>query len=160
MSAVGIRVEAEKVHWAVVDGTRTDARLLAHDKFSAPATYDDAETLRWYRDRIQGLIGEYDVTTVAVRYSETFLKAKPKPNTLASMFARARIEGVIVEGAKSAGATVLVGALNTIRAALGSKSVKKYIESDDEFRGIDISSIRNKQRKEAIAAGVSTLPEE
>jgi hypothetical protein len=110
-----------------------------------------------FRDRVQNLIAEYKVSAAAVRLSETYLKHKPKPNVLASMFARARIEGVVLEAARASGIPVHASQLVSISARLGSKSAKAYV-TGGEFRGVDLSS-KQPNRREAIVAAVSALKE-
>ena len=158
MNAVGFRVEKDKVHWALVSGMTENPVLVADDKFSAPKTYGEAEQLAWYRQRIRMLIEDRKPDVAAVRYSETFLQHKPKPNVFASMLKRARIEGVVVESASSLGLPVLTGALGTISAGLGSKRAKGYLEAAD-LRGIDLSK-RPQNRREAILVAVAALDDE
>lgn len=155
MKAIGFRAEKDKVHWAAVTGTSEDPVLENDDKFSAPKSFGQAEQFAWYRDRVRTLIEDQEPDVVAVRYSETFLQRKPKPNVLASMFARARIEGIVVEAASSLHIPVMAGALATISAGLGSRRAKGYLESGD-LRGIDLSTI-TKNRREAVLAAAAAL---
>jgi len=155
MRAIGVRVEKDKVHWSVVEGTPEQPVLVADDKFSAPKTYDVSAQLAWYRKRVRTLIEEYAVDHVAVRYAETFLRHKLKPNVLASMYARARIEGVVVEAAASLNVPVLTGTLGTISAGLGSRRAKSYLESG-EIRGIDLNG-KPTNRREAILTAAAAL---
>lgn len=155
MRAVGFRAEKDRVHWAIVEGTPQSPVLVAHDKFSAPNTYDEADKLVWYRQRILSLVEQHELDRAAVRACETALKSKPKPNVLASMLTRTRIEGVIVEAAASQGLPVLNGVLNTMSAKLKTKRAKGYLESQ-ELRGIDLSSIP-KLRQEAVLVAVAAL---
>jgi hypothetical protein len=155
MKSLGLRVEKDKIHWAVVEGTVSAPVLSADDKFSAPETYDEAQQLAWYRQRLRTLIEDQRPDIVAVRFSETFLQHKPKPNVLASMFARARIEGVAIEAASSLNLPVISGQLGTISAAMGSRRAKSYLETGD-LRGIDLSK-KSANRAEAILAAVAAL---
>jgi len=155
MRAVGIRAEKDKIHWAVVEGTPDAPVLVADGKFSAPKSFTEHEQLAHYRQRIQTLISDNRVDCVAVRYAETFLAHKPKPNILASMYARARIEGVCVEAAAQLQLKVLTGPLATISAGLGSRRAKRYLESG-EVRGIDLTT-KNTNIQEAILAAIAVL---
>lgn len=154
--AMGLRAEKDTVHWAVVKGTAAAPVLIAHDKLKAPVDYEEARSLSWFRTSIQTLIHQHRPNVVACRHSESFLQHKPKPNVLAAMFARARIEGVAVELANSEGLQVQAGPMATIRVGLETKSAKAYLASED-LRGLDWSKIRNANMREAILAAVSVL---
>ena len=64
MRAIAIRAEKDTVHWAIVDGTSREPILFKHDKFSAPKTCKEPQAIRWYRERIQGMINEYQPAVV------------------------------------------------------------------------------------------------
>jgi hypothetical protein len=75
---------------------------------------------------------------------------------LASLFRRARVEGVIIQALASKGVRIGVGALQQIGSRLGSKSAKKYKKESGEFRGLDLST-KSDHLREAIIAGASML---
>jgi hypothetical protein len=155
MPAIGFRAEKDTIHWAVVEGTKQQPIIVADDKFSAPLTYSDAESMAFFRDRLITVIEQYKPTTGFIRYAETFLPRKPAPNALGSMFARARIEGVILEAAHSVGVKIVGASLAGITSELGSKRAKAYLEAG-ELRGADLTG-RPAERREAILVAVSAL---
>lgn len=75
------------------------------------------------------MIEEHDAKVAAVRFGETYLQRGAKGKVLASMFARARIEGVVMEAARSCNAQVFIGQLAQISARLESPRAKAYLES-------------------------------
>lgn len=153
MKAVGFRAEKDHLHWAVVSGTVDRPIIEVHDRLRAPKVYDVAESLAWFRDNVRAIIEQHGPSIASIRFAETFLTRKP--NALASMYARARIEGVVIEAAQSMGLKVLVGSLTSISSRLGSRSAKVYVEAGD-LRGLDMSGI-NANRKEAIVTAASAL---
>jgi hypothetical protein len=156
MKAIGFRAEKDMVYWAVVEGTTDDPVLIEHSKFKAPVSYDEPNALVWFRGNLRTLLAAKKPDIVACRCAEPFLKAKPAPNAFASMLARARIEGVVLEVSRSEGIKVQAGALAVIRTGLGTKSAKAYLKGDD-LRGLDWSKIRNEKIREAILAAASAL---
>ncbi len=103
------------------------------------------------------MIEEHDAKVAAVRFGETYLQRGAKGKVLASMFARARIEGVVMEAARSCNAQVFIGQLAQISARLESPRAKAYLESG-ELRGISLEG-KPQNRQEAILAAVSALGE-
>lgn len=158
MPTIGFRAEKDKVHFAIVKGTRQSPILVDANKFSAPAAYSLGEALAWYRDRVHALVTQHHPVRGTVRLSETFLARKPTPTSLDSMFARARIEGVLLEALASKQVSVSCGKLQQIASGLGTKTAKHYLD-EDEVRGLDWSSIKNANTREAILAAVSILEE-
>jgi Holliday junction resolvasome RuvABC endonuclease subunit len=155
MKAIGIRATKDSFRWALVERTDDGYALLAEGKCPAPKTYDEPDALAWYRERVQTIIRQHQAETAAVRFAETFLRAKPAAKALASMYCRARIEGVIIEALRSAGIPVGVGGWQTISSRMGAKSAKAYTEAG-ELRGIQIGD-KPAEMQEAIAAAVSML---
>lgn len=151
-TALGLRAEVSAVNWAVVEGSREAPVLVAADQAVAPATYDEAASLGWLRAQVRSLIETYSPQVVAIRYPETVIRSSAQ----SSMHRRCRVEGVLVEVARSCGAQVLTGALATISKNLGAKAAKKYLETD-ELRGLDWSKY-TKNRREAILVAASALP--
>jgi len=135
-----------------VEGRRESPILVATDDASAPAQWEEAKALSWYRDRLLHIIGQYHPANVAVRYQEI----QGKANATAAR-KRARIEGVILEAANSRALPVMTGALDTISAKLKTKSAKNYLQQDD-LRGLDWSKL-NDHRREAVLVAVSALEE-
>ncbi len=156
MRALGLRAENGTVYWAVVEGSSNAPVLAANDKLKSPKAYSEADSLLWFSVNVKTLFLAHSPNVVAVRQSETFLQFKPKPNVLASMLSRARIEGALLASASESGLRILSGNLTTIRAALSTKSAKAYLDGD-EVRGLDWSHIKNEKVKEAILAAVAAL---
>lgn len=156
MRAIGFRAEKDRLTWSVVEGSLSAPILISNDCLKAPKSYDIAEGLAWYRERVQTTIEEHEVKIAAIRFSETFIK-KINSKTLGSMLSRARMEGVVVEAATSKGIKILTGNLNKISSRMNTKSAKAYVGTD-ELRGIDLSSVP-KYRHEAVLTAVSALSE-
>lgn len=156
MLAIGFRAEGSVVHFAVVKGLKTVPELVDTGKFSAPASFDTPAALANYRSRIENMITQHKPDAVGVRFSETFFPKKLSPTTLESLFARARIEGVILEVSKTCGVRLIRGgAMQKISSELGSRRAKAYLESG-EFRGVDLSS-KPEKVQEAILMATSLL---
>jgi hypothetical protein len=149
--ALGVRAEPSAINWAIVEGDQDHPTLLCADDARAPATYDEARSLSWYRSLVIQLIDEHDPQVVAVRYPEP----KGRATQGDTPRRRSRIEGVVLEAAATAGKQVLTGALVTISARLNTKSAKQYLE-EEELRGLDWSK-HNPQRREAILVAVAAL---
>jgi hypothetical protein len=141
--------------YALVQGTKENPVLLEDDKFSAPLDYSDAEAMAFFRDRLLSIFKKHEPKTAFIRYGETFLPRKPAPNILASMFARARVEGVILESAHSEGVKIVGASLAGISSKLESKRPRAYLGSGD-LRGLDLTG-RPVARQEAILVAVSAL---
>ena len=156
MKAIGVRVEPSAANWAVVEGSKQHPILIGYGTEKPPKTFDEAASLKWFREKIQQIVQAYSPTVAAVRYVETF---QPHKVQVVPLGQRCRIEGVSIEALRSSGVTtILTGPLATIAKNLGSKSPKDYLGSDD-LRGLDWSKHKTYQR-EAILAAASALPEE
>jgi hypothetical protein len=154
MSALGFRAEKDAVHWAVVGRQGDTYRVIADGRLAAPKSYEEVNGLAWYRERIQSLVQQYGAVKAAIRYAETYLGPIRK-TALASLFKRARLEGVLAEALASRGIPVGTGAMQQIGSRMGSRSAKHYVEGG-EFRGLDLSD-KNKYLQEAIVAAASML---
>ncbi|MEH1916884.1 hypothetical protein [Nostoc sp.] len=154
IKAIGFRVEPQTVNYAVVEGTKQEPILITHDKMSPPNSYDkESDKLVWYRERLFTIIEEYQPQSGAIRLPEPSSFGKSK---IDSLLKRARIEGVILEGLGKKGIECIVGALTTISSEINSKSAKQYLSNDD-FRSLDWSNIKNINQREAILVAVTQL---
>ena len=154
MRAIGFRAEADAVNFAVVEGTIGAPTLVAHQKISAPKTFDEPASLAWYRDRIRTMIEQYKPEKAAVRYPEPNARAGHSTST----HRRIRIEGVILEASHSEKIVIVTGSLVTMASRLGTesaKTAKAYIATDD-LRGLDWTELKDNSR-EAVLAAVSAL---
>lgn len=151
--ALGLRAEAQQIHWAVVEGTRSSPILVAHDKTAAPVNLTDGPALSWYRTRIQLVVQAHSPRTAAVRSAEQIARGGNKEGSRR----RLRIEGVLLQTLDELNLAVDLGALGMISKKLGSRHAKRYIESGD-FRGLDLESLTPFAR-EAVLAAVAALPE-
>jgi Holliday junction resolvasome RuvABC endonuclease subunit len=150
---LGLRAEPTALHWAIVEGTRSEPILKAHDRAVAPASYGEPAALAWIRSRVLHLIDTYRPDAVGVRFQESFGPGGNK----ASARQRSRVEGVVLEASHSRGLKVLTGTLSTIGAKLGTKHAKKYVD-EAELRGLDLSKLP-RQAREAVLIAVAQLPE-
>lgn len=151
-SVLGIRAEPSQFYWAIVTGTRGVPVMHTRDKAAAPVSSEEPDSLVWYRARMDSILSQHKPSVVAIRYPEVF-GVKVNDGT----YKRLRIEGVIVEVARSNGCKVVTGRLIQIGTRLGTKTAKKYLEEKDDLRGINLSGIP-KLAREAIVAAVSALP--
>ena len=149
--SLGIRVEPTGLNWAIVEGDQGSPILVASGDATAPSTYDEAQSLSWYRGRILHILELQKPTIVGVRYPEP----TGRSGGTDAMRRRVRIEGVALEACDSVGLPVCTGALVTISANLKTKSAKVLLENDD-LRGLDWAK-RNPHIREAILVAVSIL---
>ena len=150
---LGLRADARQVYWAVVEGTQADAVVVARDDATAPTTFDDAQALGWFRDRLHLVIDQYAPQSIGVRLPEPVAQGKGE-----GFRRRLRIEGVLMEAGHAKGLKVTHGALATIASLLGTKAkeAKSFIE-DGDLRGLDLSAMPRAIR-EAVMVGVALLP--
>lgn len=149
---LGFRAEANKIHWAVVEGTRNSPILVAHDDAAAPVNLDEAPALSWYCDRVKLIVETYKpVRMAAIRTAESVARGSNRDGARR----RLRIEGILLQTMDSCGLKVTIGALAMISGKLGGQA-KKYINSG-ELRGLDLSKIPPPAR-EAVLVAVASLP--
>lgn len=150
--SIGFRVEPKAINYAVVTGTKQEPELLYYNTMNAPKSYDqEASRLLWYRNRLVTILSNDQIDFGVIRLPESV--AQTKRNLLLQ---RARIEGLIFAVLKELGIDCTAGALNTISSDINSKSAKKYLSQDD-FRDLNWSSIKNKNQREAILTAVTKL---
>jgi hypothetical protein len=150
--ALGLRAEPKQIHWAILEGTRRNPVVVAHDSAAAPVILDEGPALSWYTNRIKLIVEKYKPGIAMIRTAESIARGGNKDGPRRRM----RIEGVLLQTIDSCGLKVSIGALATISGRLGSQA-KKYIESG-EFRGLDLSKIPL-PAKEAILVAVAALPQ-
>jgi hypothetical protein len=150
--ALGFRAEPKQIHWAIVEGTRSDPILVAYDRASAPVNLDEAPALSWYTSRVKLIVEKYKPAVAMIRTAESVARGSHMDGPRR----RLRIEGILLQTIDSCGLKVSIGALAMISGKLGSRA-KKYIDSG-ELRGLDLSKIPLPS-KEAILVAVAALPE-
>jgi len=150
--ALGLRAEAQQIHWAVVEGTKFSPILVAHDKAAAPVTLTDGPALSWYRKRLQLVVQAHSPQAAAVRSAEQIARGGNREGSRR----RLRIEGVLLQTIDELGIPVGLGGLAAISSRLGSHRAKRYIESGD-FRGLDLTNLTSIAR-EAVLVAVAALP--
>lgn len=156
MRAIGFRAESGHVNWAVVSGTKEHPVIEQDGKVKVPKSADLAEAFSDVHQNLMSVIKSQRANVASIRIAETYFGRKPSSKTLGGMFARARLEGVVLLACHAQGVPVVAGQLATIRAGLKSKSASAYLDQDD-FRGIDWSSKKAKEMREAILAAASAL---
>src|SRR4051794_30362063 len=95
--AVGFRVEPTAVHYAVVEGTLENPVLLDDGRYGAPAAYDEAEALSWYRQRTRGLLEKHTPSLGAIKFMEAVAGKGRVPRATEAFRKRHRIEGVLLQ---------------------------------------------------------------
>jgi hypothetical protein len=100
--ALGFRAEAQKLYWAVVEGTKTAPILVAHDSAAAPVNLAEASALSWYRDRVKHIVEAYKPNVAMVRSAEPTARGSRREGP----WLRARIEGVLLQTIDSFGLKV------------------------------------------------------
>ncbi len=149
--ALGIRAEPVALHWAVVEGVPDRPVLRASGSVSCPKAFNEPAVLAWLRKQILALVDEYDIGVVGLRLIEPIARGAARE----SARQRARMEGIIMEAAESAGRGLIAGALATIGRYLGSEHPKAYL-SQDELRGLEWKR-RTPLQREAILVAVAAL---
>ena len=152
--ALGLRAEAQQVHWAVVEGTQQTPILVDRGKAAAPADVDEAAALSALRDRILLVIRAQKPECAIVRAPEH----RPRGGNSDGDRRRLRLEGVLLQAADSACIKTATWAHATISARLGSTTSKAYVESG-LVRGIDVSRFPL-PAKEAVLVAVAGLPKQ
>jgi hypothetical protein len=148
---LGFRAEANNIHWAIVEGTRSAPILVARDKAVAPVNLEEAPALSWYTSRLRLIVETYKPAAAAIRTAEPIARGSNRDGARR----RLRIEGVLLQVMDSCGLKVTIGVLATISGKIGSQA-KKYITSG-ELRGLDLSDIPPPAR-EAVLVAVASLP--
>lgn len=157
MRSIGIRAENGSVQWAVVEGTVDEPVLVEDDKFSPPKTYEIGDAAVWVQNRIGDIVDRLSPDVANIRVAETFLQKKPNPTQQNGILFRARFEGMAILSLAAKGVAVNIGQIAQMKARVGSKHVKTYLEQR-ELRGMDLSSVP-KIRQEAVLAAVAALGE-
>jgi hypothetical protein len=156
IKAIGFRVEAKTVHYAIVGGTKLVPTLFYHDKMTPPSSYDkECCQLAWYRDRLFNIIVEYQPKLGAIRFPEPCSYASAN---IDSLLKRARIEGVILEFLWGQNVECIGAAFKTISSELNCKKAKDCLKHEN-FRTLDWSEIKNQNRRESILVAITQLVE-
>jgi hypothetical protein len=148
--ALGFRVAPGAVHWAAVTAGAPPV-LTAYDVASAPATFTEAAALSWYRARALEIIDREHPDAAIVRTAEPISRSGGE-----ALKVRCRIEGVVLEACATRGLAVQLGPLATISRLLQTRSAKAYLDAS-EVRGLDWSSLRDKNSREAVLAAVAVV---
>jgi len=148
---VGFRAEPKAIHWAVVEGTREEPKVIAEDRIDSPASATEAESLATFRERARHIFETYRPDAVGIRSAELMARGGNKEGPRR----RLRIEGVLLETSHSWAVPVTMGGLATISSKLETKRAKKYLESG-EVRGIDLKGLPG-PRREAVLVAVGLL---
>lgn len=149
--SVGFRAEAQRIYWAVLQGTQHNPVLIDHNKASAPIAMDEPPALSWYSQRVRLIVDQHKPSIAAIRLAEPTAMGSGKEGAKR----RSRLEGVLIQTLDDCGLDVTMGALATISSQMGSRA-KKYTDAD-ELRGLDISGFPV-PAKEAILVAVARLP--
>jgi hypothetical protein len=155
LRVLGVRADTKRVYWAVVEGSKGHPVVVERDDATAPGTFNDAQALGWFRDRVHLIIDKYSPKVVAIRLPEPIA-----PGAGDGFRRRLRIEGVLMEAGHAKGLKVAHGALATIASLLGTKAreAKNYID-DGDLRGLDLTAMARPMR-EAVLVAVALLPGE
>src|SRR5882672_11509827 len=108
--ALGLRAEPKQIHWAILDGTRRNPVVVAHDNAAAPVILDEGPALSWYTNRIKLIVEKYKPGIAMIRTAESIARGGNKEGPRRRM----RIEGVLLQTIDSCGLKVSMGALATI----------------------------------------------
>ena len=157
IKAIGFRVEAKTVYYAIVEGTQQVPTLLYHHKMTPPNSYDkECVQLTWYRDRLLNIISEYQPKLGAIRFPEPSSYASAA--NIDSLLKRARIEGVILEFLWRQNVECIGTVLKKMSSDLNCKKAKDYLKGEN-FRTLDWSTIKNQKQRESILVAVTQLVE-
>ena len=154
IKAIGFRVEATTVHYAIVGGTKQLPTLFYHDKMTPPSSYDkECCQLAWYRDRLLNIIAEYQPKLGAIRFPE---RSSYAAANIDSLLRRARIEGVILEVLWGQNVECRGTVFKRMSSDLNCKKAKDYLKHEN-FRTLDWSKIKNEDRRLSILVAVTQL---
>jgi hypothetical protein len=149
--ALGLRAQAEKVSVAILEGSQEEPLLLERHTLEAPSGSAMPEVLASIRSQLVDLIKNHDVKRIGVRLPEPTARSNKE-----GARNRTRLDGVLLEIAGTLRLEVVHGALRTIAKVLGTKDLKKYVNSD-ELRGLSLADLPDEMR-DAILVGVAALP--
>jgi Holliday junction resolvasome RuvABC endonuclease subunit len=155
MIALGFRADPTTLHWAVIDGPADPLKLLGCGGLESPVSFNEAQSLTWFRNEVETLLAEHRPDVAAIRYAETV----PQRGGGSSAYKRARIEGVVLEICNRNGLTILTAQSQSIKSKLKADHPIKAYVSHNEFRGLDWSTVKNKLRREAIVVAAASLGE-
>jgi hypothetical protein len=148
--AIGFRAEADKVHWAVVEGTKHTPILIGTGIAAAPVDLSEASALSWYANRLRLLVEAHRPDVAMVRSIEPMAPSSRKEGPRQ----RLRIEGVLLQTMDSCGLRASTGAFATISANLGASA--KSLLASKKYRELDLAEIPDYSR-EAVLVAVAAL---
>lgn len=120
MAVVGFRCHKDALTYVVLDGDRSDPRVLDHGSTRMPKS-DRADQLVWLRQEVQEIMDRTDPAAVSFKPAETVARTRD--------LGRAEAEGVLQEAVRSRGLTPVRRLKSQIKADLGFPKPARYLES-------------------------------
>ena len=130
--ALGFRAEADRVNWAVVEGSRNAPILVARDTAAAPVNLEEGPALSWYSSRVKLLVEAYKPAVATIRTAESVARGSNKDGARR----RSRIEGVLLQTIDACGLKVTIGALAMISGRFGSGGQTTPKQNLDQSCGV------------------------
>jgi len=145
MKVIGYRAEKDGIHWAVVEGTQAEPKLVVCEYIRAPEINDEAQSLHYLRTRVLADIARHAPVKSFVRYPET----NRKQGAVVSADSRSRIEGIILQALAEMKVRVVTGVISRIKAMTGLDDPRDLLKNGTGVGGLTFPS-KNLSCREAI----------
>jgi hypothetical protein len=152
MRSIGIRVSSTEIFYSIFEKTTDGITLITHEKINEPAAYTFPQTLTYYRNHLESIIKEYNVSKCGIKIAEPMAGRMGQAATEGAK-KRIQIEGVVIEQTNSIGLELIYGPFSTFAPLLKIKKASDYTNVS-EFFGLPNWTKTNKNFKESSLAGV------
>jgi hypothetical protein len=155
MKSIGFRAEKSVVWYVVLEGVDDPRKIIDEGKLAIADDEHVGKEFVLLRTQLINLLKERKPDVGGLRTSD----APQQTGSILSMFARSRVEGIVLLAAAECGLSLLAGPSATMKSGMGTKTpLKKYV-SASEIRGIDLSARGRKgeQYREAVVAALAAL---
>lgn len=152
MTALGIRCSNKDFAYAVLDGTKSNPSLVAHDIISFPKGYSTPFKLKWLLQELEDMVRRYSIGSIAMKGTEG-LAARGKP-----FVERVECESIVfLAGATTGIKRVRRKIKSSIAKDLGFKGKGRYLNSKLDTSLITSFESLNAKEQEAVIVGWSDL---
>jgi hypothetical protein len=151
MSVLGIRCSNHGYSFAIIDGTKTQPKLIASSSVNAPKGFAKPAQLKWMCQEISDLAKKYSISSICMKGSEGLASRG------AAFVDRVEMEAMVfVTGCELGIKRVLKKVKSTIAKDLGQKGKAKYLKKLDTSMLLGFADLDEKEQ-EAVLAGWSNL---
>lgn len=154
MKAIGIRVQAKKIFYSIVEETESEYNLLAIEKFEVPMALLMPDRLSYIRTSFTSIIKEFNVTNAGIRIAEI------SKNVNNGVIERTYIEGVLQELLSNCSViNYFSGRKNTIAKLLkmNQTEVTSIMDANESLFTFEDWNEYKKEEREAIVAGFASI---